>query len=65
MRSVKAVVTEESPLLGSTDNCDIEHGRHVLKGADEPKDGDPVMAKRMHLILPAVGVGVGSPRPQP
>ncbi|KAF4511724.1 hypothetical protein G6O67_003496 [Ophiocordyceps sinensis] len=58
MRSVKAVVTEESPLLGSTDNCDIEHGRHVLKGADEPKDGDPVMAKRMHLILPAVGVGI-------
>ncbi|KAM4067151.1 major facilitator superfamily protein [Hirsutella rhossiliensis] len=70
MRASKlALATEESPLLGNASNgsyqassrspADVEDGRNnALKGTDEPKDGDPVMAKKMHLILPAVGVGI-------
>lgn len=28
--------------------------------ADENRDGNPEMAKKMHFLLPAVGIGVGS-----
>lgn len=69
MRSGKSsLVTEESPLLGDADSgssrspASVENARDcMLKGVDEPRDGDPLMAKKMHLILPAVGVGVSFP----
>ncbi|KAF7535776.1 hypothetical protein G7Z17_g13147 [Cylindrodendrum hubeiense] len=50
--------TEASPLLGDRSrgdiaNCDAENGR----GYDSEPER-PAMAKKMHLLLPAVGLGV-------
>jgi len=64
--------TETSPLLGhghlpngNGDAVDNDGQVEAGDGAngppqDPPRDGNPAMAKKMHLFLPAVGIGVGT-----
>ncbi|POR34043.1 Vacuolar membrane amino acid uptake transporter fnx2 [Tolypocladium paradoxum] len=57
--------TESSPLLAEQRPRDPdEAGRHVGgaeangSAGDAPRDGNPEMAKKMHLFVPAVGIGL-------
>lgn len=71
-----SVPTETSPLLrnsgseaangngnGTVDTGDQQNGATAAAAdtdTDENRDGNPEMAKKMHFLLPAVGIGVGS-----
>ncbi|KXH40001.1 major facilitator superfamily transporter [Colletotrichum nymphaeae SA-01] len=71
-----SVPTETSPLLrnsgseaangngnGTVDTGDQQNGTTAAAAdtdTDENRDGNPEMAKKMHFLLPAVGIGVGS-----
>ncbi|PFH57442.1 hypothetical protein XA68_15048 [Ophiocordyceps unilateralis] len=71
-RNSKTSMSERSPLLrkasyySPSDSCsspedDIENGNHsACNGglACPAKEGNPEMAKKMHLLLPAVGIGI-------
>ena len=63
--------TESSPLLGETSSPDAqgtgglgdlpsEVADDVNDGGVAERTGNPAMAAKMHLILPAVGIGVSS-----
>lgn len=56
MTSAVVAPTEVSPLLGDRPGCveDTENGRP--RETDDPER--PPMAKKMHLLIPAVGIGV-------
>ncbi|KAK1640567.1 major facilitator superfamily transporter [Colletotrichum phormii] len=66
-----SVPTETSPLLRNSDadaangNGTIDNGGQqngatsaAAPDADENRDGNPEMAKKMHFLLPAVGIGI-------
>ncbi|KAI8314515.1 Vacuolar membrane amino acid uptake transporter fnx2 [Colletotrichum sp. SAR11_59] len=55
--------TETSPLLRSTDPEPVNgNGNGAIQdgsaGRDDKRDGNPEMAKKMHLLLPAIGIGI-------
>ncbi|KAI8222857.1 Vacuolar membrane amino acid uptake transporter fnx2, partial [Colletotrichum sp. SAR 10_86] len=55
--------TETSPLLRSTDPESVNgNGNGAIQnggaGRDDKRDGKPEMAKKMHLLLPAIGIGI-------
>ncbi|KAK2050404.1 major facilitator superfamily transporter [Colletotrichum somersetense] len=61
--------TETSPLLRNpdsevvNDNGTLENGSAngvpaVAQDANDNRDGNPEMAKKMHILLPAVGIGI-------
>lgn len=64
--------TESSPLLAERrQRGRDEAGRHVDDGeeangpaGDAPRDGNPEMASKMHLFIPAVGIGVSLSLPR-
>ncbi|WYZ40553.1 hypothetical protein EsH8_IV_000894 [Colletotrichum jinshuiense] len=52
--------TETSPLLRNSDS-EVANGNGTAAAAaaaSDSRDGNPEMAKRMHLLLPAVGIGI-------
>lgn len=59
-------VSETSPLLADPDllhdtdaNGNVENGQPAeADGDNAPQDGNPEMLKKMHLLIPAVGIGV-------
>lgn len=56
--------SETSPLLRSTDPEPVNgNGNGAIQsggaGRADKRDGNPEMAKKMHLLLPAIGIGVG------
>ncbi|EFQ28435.1 major facilitator superfamily transporter [Colletotrichum graminicola M1.001] len=64
-----SVPTETSPLLPNSDsgvvndNGTLENGPAngvpaVAQDANDNRDGNPEMAKKMHILLPAVGIGI-------
>lgn len=64
--------TETSPLLGDShhhgDGDETEADAGTSNGCHVHDDGIPIMAGRMHLFLPAAGIGVSSnpfPYPRP
>lgn len=60
--AVEAVVTETSPLLArDAPTADVINGEAGPDGTTAPEasqDGNPEMLKKMHILIPAVGVGV-------
>ncbi|KAK2011438.1 major facilitator superfamily transporter [Colletotrichum eremochloae] len=64
-----SVPTETSPLLRISDS-DVANGNGTLENgppdsvpavaedANDNRDGNPEMAKKMHILLPAVGIGI-------
>lgn len=58
--------TEASPLLGDENAAarigsvgDAENG-HATPTHAQPEEGNPAMAAKMHLLIPAVGIGVSA-----
>lgn len=59
-------ISETSPLLVDPDllhdtdaNGNVENGQPAeANGGNAPQEGNPEMLKKMHLFIPAVGIGV-------